>query len=95
MKPRSPIDCLFATPSGVERVSVDRYVSDLVDYLKKVHKYVDEQHSLIRENTQRAKYRELGAGGTLSVGDYCLDKKAPEPGVSVRFQVPISIWCFK
>ena len=39
------IGCLVAQPTGVHRVSVDNYVSQLVEYLKKVHKYVDEQHS--------------------------------------------------
>ena len=43
---------------------------------------------MIRDNSQRAKYRELGAGVSLSVGDYCLVRKAPEPGVSTRFQAP-------
>lgn len=57
-------------------MSVDDYVSDFVTYRKKVHKYVDEQHALVRENTQRTKYRELGAGGSLTIGDYCLVKKA-------------------
>ena len=56
--------------------------------MRKVHKYVDEQHTRIREDSQRAKYRELGSGGHLSVGDYCFVKKAPEPGISVRFQSP-------
>ena len=88
MKPRSPIDCLLASPSGIERASVDKYVSDLVAYLKKVHQYVDAKHEEVRENSQRAKYRELGPGGALSVGDYCFVKKAPVEGVSRRFQSP-------
>ena len=53
-----------------------------------MHKYVDEQHTLIREDTQRTKYRELGSDGTLTVGDYCLVKKAPVAGISTRLQVP-------
>ena len=88
MKPRSPIDCLLASPTGVECVSVDSYVADLVSYLKKVPKYVDEKHSLIPEDSQRAKYRELGPGGALSVGDYCFVKRQPVPGTSKRFQHP-------
>ena len=86
MKPRSPIDCLLASPSGLERTSVDKYVSDLVTYLKKVHQYVDAKHEQVREQSQRAKYRELGPGGALSVGDYCFVKKAPVEGISRRFQ---------
>ena len=86
MKPRSPIDCLLASPSGLERASVDTYVSNLVEYLKKVHHYVDAKHEEVRENSQRAKYRELGPGGALSVGDYCFVKKAPVEGISRRFQ---------
>ena len=89
LKPRSPIDCLLSTPTGLERTSVDRYVADLVTYLKKVHRYVDEQHTQVREQTQRAKYRGLGPGGHLRVGDYCFVKRQPEPGVSKRFQSPV------
>ena len=88
LKPRTPIDCLLAQPTGLERVSVVKYVSDLVAYLKKVHGFVDEQHSRIRDNAQRAKYRELGPGGGLSVGDYCFVKRAPVADVSKRFQSP-------
>ena len=85
LKPRTPIDCLLSQPSGAERVSTDKYVNDLVDYLRKVHKYVDSQHAVVRESCQRAKYRELGPGGSLSLGDYCLVKKNQEVGISKRF----------
>ena len=88
MKPRSPIDCLLSDGSVLERTRVDKYVAELVDYLRKVHKYVDEQHSLVREKTQRAKYRELGAGHSLALGDYVMVQRAPEVGVSKRFQRP-------
>ena len=88
LKPRSPIDCLLSAPTGAQRVGVERYVSDLVDYLRKVHKYVDEQHSRVRESEQNRKYRELGPGNNLAVGDYCLVLRQPVEGISRRFQRP-------
>ena len=39
--------------------------------------------------SQRAKYRELGPGGSLSVGGYCYVKRAATQEVSRRFQSPI------
>ena len=72
----------------MERVGVDAYVTRLVEYVKKVHKWVDEQHAHVREGTQRAKYRELGPGYHYSVGEYVMVKRPPEPGVSKRFQKP-------
>ena len=88
LKPRSPIDPLLAQPAGLTRVSVDDYVADLVTYLKKVHKYVDTRHREVREEYTKAKYREHGPDTNLAVGDYCLLQKAPELGVSKRFQSP-------
>ena len=70
----------------LERTDKDKYVADLVDYLKKVHKFVDEHHAKIREDQSRAKYRELGVGSGYRVGDYVLVKKPLEVGVSKRFQ---------
>ena len=61
-------------------------MSDLCNYLKKVHKLVATEHERIRADSQRRKYRELGSDGYLSVGDYVLVKKEPEKGVSARFQ---------
>ena len=86
MKPRSPIDPLLSSPTGVQRVSVEKYVNDLCDYLRKIHKLVESEHGRIREDSQRRKYRELGSDGYLSVGDYVLVKKEPDKGVSARFQ---------
>ena len=80
---------------ATHRISADAYVSSLCDYLRQVHQYVDEQHRIVREDSQRAKYRELGPGGYLSVGDYCLVKRQPTPGVSVRFQLPTFDKCFQ
>ena len=56
-----------------------RHVADLVKYLKVVHKHVDEQHALVRENMERAKLREFGTGTSLRVGDYCLVAKPAIP----------------
>ena len=88
LKPRSPIDALFASPAGVEKISTEQYVRDLVHYLKEVHQHVDRQHMLIREQSQRAKYRELGPGMRLALGDYCFVRRKIEEGVSTRFQNP-------
>ena len=88
MKPRSPIEPLLAQPVGLSRITTDDYVRELVNYLKGVHKFVDERHKAIRENEQRAKYRELGTTGGLACGDYCLVSKTKEPGISHRFQNP-------
>ena len=69
-----------------ERLSYDKYVTELVRYLKDVHKRVDEQHERVREDRHRAKLRVLGTGQGLAVGDYCLVQRPPTPGISVRLQ---------
>ena len=86
MRPRSPIGPLLASSTGVFRQSCDRYVNDLCEYPRKVHKQVAGEHTRIREDSQRRKYRELGSDGYLVVGDYVMLKKEPEKGVSARFQ---------
>ena len=86
MKPRSPIDAVLSMIVTPERVSYDKYVTDLVRYLKEVHKHVDEQHARVREQTTRAKLRTLGVGQSMSLGDYCLVQRPPTPGISVRLQ---------
>ena len=86
MKPRSPIDTLLAQPSCVPRVPTSDYVRNLVRYLKEVHKVVEMYHSKARDDSQRAKYRDLGPGTFLSVGDYCLVRKEPDKGISQRLQ---------
>ena len=86
MKPRSPTDALLAQPLALERVSTSDYVRDLVKYVKEVHKLVDEHHSKIRDDESRARHRQYGPGMSLSVGDYVLVRRNPEPGVSRRFQ---------
>ena len=47
---------------------------------------MSEQHRLTRDKENSAKVREFGPGSEVSVGDYCLVKKAPVTGVSERFQ---------
>ena len=86
LKPRSPLDAVLSTPSNVEKITTERYVEELVRYLKEVHKFVDTQHERIREQSQRAKFRELGPGRAMKVGDYCLVRKPMEQGVSWRLQ---------
>ena len=67
-------------------ITHDKYVTELIRYLKQVHKFVDEQHALVRADAERAKLRQLGTGTCLAVGDYCLVAKPLTPGVSARFQ---------
>ena len=86
MKPRSPIDAVLSMNVTPERITYDKYVADLVQYLKKVHRHVDEQHERVRDQGHRAKLRELGVGQSLAVGDYCLVQRPPTPGISVRLQ---------
>ena len=50
------------------------------------HKHADEQHTLVRENSHRAKLREIGLGYNLSMGDYCLVSRPLTQGISQRFQ---------
>ena len=86
LKPRSPIEPLLATGNSVTKQSVDDYVERLCEYLKRVHKQVDQEHTRIREDSQRAKLRTLPMGGHLAVGDYVMVRKEPEKGVSERLQ---------
>ena len=86
MKPRSPIDAVLYMNVTPERISYDKYVTDLVRYLKEVHKHVDEEHERVRDQAHRTKLRVLGVGQGLAVGDYCLVLRPPTPGISVRLQ---------
>ena len=86
MKPRSPMDVILAHPVGVERVSKSEYVDQLVKYLKNVHQQVTEYNRKVKEDTQDAKYRQLGFGVHLKVGDFVLVRCEPEKGTSRRMQ---------
>ena len=61
-------------------------MTDLVRYLKEVHKHADEEHERVRDQSHRTKLRVLGVGQGLAVGDYCLVLRPPTPGISVRLQ---------
>ena len=86
MKPRSPIDAVLSNPSTVEQISTDEYVRKLVQYMRTVHRLVDERHTEVREKRRDAKYRELGPGTSLSVGDYCFVSRPAQKDKSRRFQ---------
>ena len=88
LKPRSPIDAVLSMSATPQAISHDKYVTELVRYLKEVHRSVDEQRARLSEERDKAKLRQLGVGQTLSVGDYCLVRRPPTPGVSVRLQRP-------
>ena len=57
-----------------------------MDYLKYVHKHVDEGCQAARESRERAKFREHGIGEHLQEGEYCLVQNPPEKNLSMRFQ---------
>jgi len=86
MKPRSPIDAVLSNPSTVEQISTDEYVRKLVQYMRTVHRLVDERHTEVREKRRDAKYRELGPGTSLSVGDYCFVSRPAQTDRARRFQ---------
>ena len=52
-----------------QAISHDKYVTELVRYLKDVHHSVDDQRLRLNEERDKVKLRQLGAGQTLSVGD--------------------------
>ena len=84
LKPRSPIDAIVSSP--VEKVDVGDYVSQLVKYVKDVHKQVDRQRRMVQDQRQDAQNRKYGTGQYLNVGDYCYVRRPPTPGISQRFQ---------
>ena len=86
LKPRSPLDAVLTQPSTLERVPHSQYVRELVSYLKNVHKVVETHHARVRDEQQTTKYRQLGPGTSLAVGDYVLVRKEHDHGVSYRFQ---------
>ena len=88
LKPRSPIDAVLSMSVAPEQISHDKYVTELVRYLKEVHQKVDEQQARVREEQNRRELRKLGVGQSMSVGDYCLVRRSPTPGISVRLQRP-------
>ena len=53
-----------------------------------MHKYVDEQHEIVRASRAAAKLRELGSEAGLSIGDYCFVTRPPVPGVTPKGQRP-------
>ena len=63
-----------------------QYVRELVSYLKNVQKVVETHHARVRDEQQTTKYRQLGPGTSLAVGDYVLVRKEHDHGVSYRFQ---------
>ena len=74
LKPRTPLEH-FSSPSTVRKMPKDSYVSELVEYLKYVHKHVDERCRTAREARERAKLREHGVGEHLQEGDRSLPKR--------------------
>ena len=75
LKPRSPIDAIVSSP--VEKVDVGDYVSQLVKYVKDVHKQVDKQRRMIQDQRRDAKIEnlELGNTSTLVITAMCDDHR--------------------
>ena len=57
-----------------------------MEYLKYVHKHVDERSQAARDARERAELREHGVGVHLQEGEYCLVQKLHEKNLSLRFQ---------
>ena len=48
---------LLVTRAALKPISKEKYVEELVKYLKHVRAYVAEQHTKVRESEQRARLR--------------------------------------
>ena len=85
MKPRLPLDAVVSTPSVQAKRSQDQYVTDLVLYMNKVHKFVQEEHKRVREVEGDRRIQERSVDH-FKVGDYVMLKTyAPAPhGHSAR-----------
>ena len=88
LKPRPPLEAILSSSVSAEKITHEKYVAELIRYLKRVHQHADEQHALVRENAERAKLRELGAGTGFSVGGHCSVASAWAPGIPARLQRP-------
>ena len=75
LKPRTPLDGLLSTPAVVHSTSVDSYVTDLIQYLRKIHSFVESEHRRVRNAEQELQMRKYGANTHFAVGDYVLLKK--------------------
>jgi hypothetical protein len=87
MKPRLPLDAVLATPTVVAKKSADDYVTDLVEYMKSVHKFVQDEHKRVRERERDTDIRRRDMG-RFRIGDYVFRKRPgakPAPGHSRRF----------
>ena len=72
LKPRLLLDAQLGVPSFVRKLPVERYVKDLVEYLKHVHRHVAEQHHRVRTHEAEQRFREAPSCRELQVGDYVL-----------------------
>ena len=86
------LDTLLGTPTVQQTITKEKYVEELVKYLRHVHKYVAEQHTKVREDEQYKRLRVLGGTSkeSLQVGDYVLYKETRrlEAGTSERARRP-------
>ena len=73
MKPRTALDGLLSTPA--QSTSVDSCVTDLIQYLRMVHSFVESEHRRVRSAEQELQMRKYGANTHFAVGDYVLLKK--------------------
>ena len=72
MKPRMLLDSTLSTPAFVKQIPITDYVKKLVEHVQNVHKFVSQQHDIVRSHQRELQLREHGRGDFLRVGDYCL-----------------------
>ena len=75
LKPRFVTDSLLGSPTAVRSVGQNQYVKDLIEYLKRVHKYVAEKHTTVRDQYAKLKGRHCAVDEPLQVGDFVLYRK--------------------
>ena len=65
-----------------------QYVNDLVTYLKRVHAFVNKEHSRIRAEQREYRLRKFGPDTGFSVGDYVLLRKGNVGNAQSRRFIP-------
>ena len=89
LKPRTPLDGLLNTPAVVQSMPVDSYVTDLIQYLRKVHGVVESEHRRVRNAEQELQWRRHVGDTHFAVGDFVLLKRGHFPvGDSKKSQAP-------
>ena len=72
MKPRLLMDSVLGALALETQVPHTEYVKHLVEYLKRVHTHVAEQHHALRRDEQEQQFRHHGCVTMSRLGDYCI-----------------------